>query len=114
MDNITQAALIGLPTAAITAITFVAYKHPRAYLRAYPWMCGTFFVTEVGCFIWNFSNVAAQNALIPFILKGTDITPLDSAIKAAGVSSTYLFLGFLLFLYLQFLLSLPKWMFDKD
>jgi hypothetical protein len=98
-----------LPTlfvAAISALTFVAYKHPRAYQRIYLGISVSFIALFLGALAWHLASYLTFDALIPFI----DANKLQEA-KVVGNSyliSPWVFAaGGASVLYLSFLTWLP-------
>jgi hypothetical protein len=102
--------LISLILAAISAITFLAYKHPNAYARLH---MPLFFISTLVCGVliaWNggISSAATKiRALTP--PDGVTYTPVIDAIsnlEFGGISITVTYLGVVI--YLSFLLCLPQ------
>ena len=96
----------GLFVAAISGITFIAYKHPTGYQRLF-WLLGIIFgIASVAGIIWDTSSAATAFALRPFIPpanRAAALAALDNPIER-----TWAIWSGLTFLYLLFLLGLPR------
>ena len=99
--------LPGLIVAAISGLTFLAYKHPQAYHKIHTWLMYTSYAFIATALIWDFSGSATIGAMLPFVGAGK----IDDALKAASelrILNWGVWLGYSMFIsYLLFLDNLP-------
>jgi TRAP-type C4-dicarboxylate transport system permease small subunit len=109
----------GLVVAALSGVTFVAYKHPRAYAKVFLILiavCTTIFLGEI---VWGMSNVAARTAAFEAMkLSGSDeLANADKIYAAVAAHSTpdwVLGVTIAIWAYLVFLSSFPYWLLDQE
>jgi hypothetical protein len=102
-----------LVVAAIGALTFLAYKHPRAYEslhRVLQAICGVFLI---GMAVWNASNSAVEAAIGPD-LAGANAGAIHMAISAMRAPLTWILGGIVVLFYLMFLSSFPMWLLEEE
>jgi len=105
--------LSGLALAALSALTFVAYKHPAGYQRlAKPirWIVQAILLAAM---IWDVSSMRTLNNLYQFI----DMSKLNDAKAAVDniqILNGYVFGAYIVgMLYLEFLCFLPEILGDE-
>jgi len=98
----------------VGALTFVAYKHPRAYSKLFPWLCATIIASLLGTAIWNYSTYAATSAILKSGVAGDKIQQAADIIGTVALPSglALVFIGALL--YFAFLLSFPAWLLEDE
>jgi hypothetical protein len=114
MDSNVGTLFGGFAVAAVSAVTFVAYKHPRAYAKLYLWLCGANFAGVMGMVIWNFSNLATSNTILRSGLSPDKIAATESIINITEIPAWWIFLGGFVAFYLLFLTSLPYWLIEQE
>ena len=62
-----ETLITGLALAAVSAITFIAYKHPSAYRKVYHPLTYVISAILIVMGIWTFSAQSAYTQLIPLI-----------------------------------------------
>src|SRR5690349_3293182 len=108
MDKI----LPGLILAAISALTYVAYKHPDGYGRLHKVGRVIFPTLFVGALIWDISASRAFSALYEMFI---DRQAARAIIDGRELLSLYVVLAYMgLMLYLEFLAFLPDILADKE
>lgn len=109
-----ETIISSLLVAAVTGISFVAYRHPAAFSKLFTPILMVMGTALVFGLIWDVAVSRAFVDLSPFIVTGK----LDSAQKAIETLSLPMgwliggFFGF--YIYLVFLLSLPKLLSQKS
>lgn len=97
-----------LVVAALGGLTWLAYRHPKALDRLYWPIVGTAMAMFLGGLVWDGSNAAARNAIIPFVSSDK-----SGIAKAASDALVVLNLPLVLYLvginfYMFFLSYLPR------
>jgi len=99
--------LPGLIVAALSGLTFLAYKHPKAYQKIFTWLMWSSWALIAGLLIWDFSITRTMGVMLPFVESGK----IDQAVKAShelSILNLQLIVEFALCqFYLVFLVSLP-------
>lgn len=109
-----EALLSTLALAAVSSITFIAYKHPAAYRRLYMPIFALITIAVCGLLGWEAGNAAGFEAAIKFVPK-EQVAAATVAASAFRVSPGMVTLGFLLSgAYLAFLLNLPHILSEKN
>jgi hypothetical protein len=95
----------GLIVAAATGLTILAYRHPPAYARLFPWLVGAVGVTCAAILVWDLALISAVGATIPFGYE----PKLRKAIESLQVPFPHFLLtGGAVAFYLTFLFALPQ------
>ena len=106
MDKLIQ----GIALATLSALTFVAYKHPEGYQRlAKPirWVVPAVFIAAV---IWDVSSMRTMGNLYQFI-DGAKLNDAKAAAENTQFLNRYIFGAYLAaVLYLEFLAFLPQFL----
>lgn len=100
--------LIGFGIAAVTGLSFLAYKRPELYRRAYPRFLALVFLSFAGVMMWDTSNSLAFSAVVRFIPRDkiAEATAAREALQIpAGLASL---IWIAAFTYLIFLAELPR------
>lgn len=115
-----ESLLSGLVLAAVSAVTFIAYKHPHGYVKLFPHL--TIAVVAVLLYIilmallTAFSNASAITHLIGKYPESTIEIHAES-IKKIELFASYalisIAIGFAVAIYLLILLYLPKYVGSK-
>lgn len=96
----------GLALAAITGLTFIAYKHPRAFDRMYLPMYAILTICVTSFLAWDFSASATFKALAPYIDK--EKIAEASLVLVSKSTSSWVWVGYVAFsMYMVFLNWLP-------
>jgi hypothetical protein len=102
----------GIALAAVGAVTYVAYRHPVAYVRLSVALYIVVTIAIAGGAVWNMSNTAASIAAISG--RSIDSNYIDTQHRLAGVAIPFWYsaaaLGVLA--YVWFLTTLPVWLLD--
>jgi hypothetical protein len=99
----------GIGVAAISGITFLAYKHPDAYKKVFIGLFVIFASVMVGLVIWDLSNLYAHLAAIHYI----KIDKLEEAKKTVRLQSPLYVIPYLgctilgIIIYISLLSCLP-------
>lgn len=97
--------VIGVILAGLSAITFLAYKHPKAYANYfYPWKEFLFSLVVIG--IWNFSNIKSYEILSPYFVP-EKASEADETAKSIRLGWGFIMLFGGSFAYLTLLRLLP-------
>ena|SRR5713226_6225404 len=99
--------LPGLIVAALSGLTFLAYKHPLAYHKIYTWLMYVLYAFAAVGMIWDWSNAVTTGAIYQFVglEKIDEVTKITSELK---IFSRTMWIGWFLFMmYLLFLDNLP-------
>jgi hypothetical protein len=112
-DNIAK-IIAGLVVAAIGAQTFVAYKHPRAYvlLGSVLSLIGT--VCIIGIASWNLSNDKLGYAILSSGLIGDKSSEVKNIMQRLAISDWWTLALASWSFYHVFLLSFPYWLLEPD
>ncbi len=86
MDNSTENLIIGLLLAAISGVTFIAYKHPKLYQKEFgpKILNSALFVIGIAI-VYGIGYRAGINKLTPF-LNDTETLEIKQILESAGVS----------------------------
>src|ERR1700730_3820736 len=104
--DIDKLLLIAVP--ALSGLTFLAYKHPKAYEKLGFGLFMILLPTIVVSFIWGLSNNFAYTAAIPYI-PSDKIAEATKAINGERLLSVPLFVSLCLLAgYLLFFWYLPE------
>jgi hypothetical protein len=68
--KVVQGLLSGIVLASVTGLTALAFKHPRAFARLYPYLFLAVSVLFMGFTVWHFAVHFTWTTLIPFIQQG--------------------------------------------
>ena len=104
--------LPGLALAAISGLTFLAYRHPAAFATLYLYLIGVIIIIDAGFGIWDAAIRIEHVKLIPFIKAGESQnadTAISSLVPKWWVHAIFLFLV----IYITFLFLLPKLLAEK-
>lgn len=97
-----------LVIAAISGISFLAYKHPRAYQKLFIPICYAQLAIVVGLVIWDAAITTAFSYLLPHF-KNDEVKLASETVERLSLPIEWVLLGsFSLYLFLLFLLNLPK------
>ena len=100
MDDVLKTVVSGLAVAAVGAVTFVAYRHPSAYLKLNVGISTIVSAMVLGAMIWNLSNQTARSE----VAKARDL------VEAKSTPGWWIIVGVALMGYLVFLRSFPAWL----
>jgi hypothetical protein len=114
MDDTVGKIVAGLAVGAFSGLTFVAYKHPRAYSQLGIVLLILLMFCSVGVLIRQLTIYAAESALI-----GSGLVPQDKIHQMQDVMEALQLPPWIsasilgATIYLVFLLSLPRWLLEK-
>ncbi len=114
MDDAVGRLVGGIALAALSAVTFVAYKHPKAYVKLYLILITIVGVGMVGISVWGISNVAALNSLLGITLPNDKSEEIRAAIEGASPPFWWIGVGLMIIGYLWLLTTLPNWLLDPE
>ena len=106
-DAIFEATVSALIVAAVTGLTFIAYKHPKAYSRCYVWLLviSTAAFCCVLTYIAGYSIACATAAR--FVLPDK-LPEMELALGAHALAYVWIFVGYFAWMiYLVLLALLP-------
>ena len=113
MNGVATNLVAGLGISAIGAITYLAYKHPKSYVRldAALTIITALFAAIISS--WNASSIAASIAVSRLPYDATRARA-DAQIESIGFSMWW-YVGIILFVaYTTLLRSLPLWLSDEN
>jgi hypothetical protein len=108
MDKVIPALIV----AAISSLTFVAYKHPKAYQKIFNPLAICFLITFIAVNAWNLSNTLTYSALIEYIEVGK-IKDAKTAMENYQIPYWEMWMLLGSYFYLFFLTFLPR-LLDED
>ena len=77
--------IVSLILAAVSGLTFLAYKHPRAYERVSKFLVIVAFTIYMGIFLWDMGIHAYQRNLTTVLHKsGIDVTKVMPLVDSAA------------------------------
>ena len=98
---------IALIIAALTGISFIAYKHPKAYEKLYPKILVVGGATFLALFAWHISRLETYGDLLPFLETGRS-DEIKAVIDSKAFLHWWVIVSFLVcYFYLMFLAVLP-------
>jgi hypothetical protein len=103
LDKVLPALFI----AAISALTFLAYKHPKGYQKISLAINVTYGVAVTSALTWHLGSYFTYEAIIPF-LEASKIQEAKAVANSYLIPSWILFVGCATSAYMTFLLFLPK------
>ena len=115
MDN-TVATIIGtIAVAAFSGLTFLAYKHPKAYWKLSIFLNAIIILGWVGGFSCSLSNQWASIAAerVTYDLCSGKTYEIRKAIEAYAVPTWFFWTLIAGSLYVLFLLTFPLWLSDE-
>lgn len=99
--------IVGLILAALTAITFLAYKHPTAYNKLSPTISKIAMAIVIAITAYNFGLIKARDAIREHI-SITNSSLIMNAIESREISTGIAFLIYFAYIvYFIFLDNLP-------
>lgn len=112
--NFTESLLLGLILAGVSALTLVAYRHPRGYRNIAPPLLGIGLVWALGRAAWDFGAVNTNIELL-----GERLQTPNTSVEVLKSQASYLANNFrdlkwtvsitaIVTAYLAFLFFLPK------
>ncbi len=104
----------GVALAAISAVTIVAYKHPKAYIKLWVALTISLSAGIVGIGVWDISNIAASNTLLNIDLPSNKLTEAMTTIKSAMPPAWWVWILIAINGYLVVLATLPQWLLDPE
>ncbi len=109
-----QSFIVGLLLAGVSAVSFVAFKHPNGYAKLFPYLIGSATAVFVGITVWQAAIEALWISLDGFLAK--DSRP-DAHYAKAHLSLPYLwaaftYMGVLAFFWVN--LKLPPFLYHTD
>jgi hypothetical protein len=109
----------GIIVAALSGVTFIAYKHPRAYTRLMVSLYCVIILLFAGGFGWMMGCSAASRAAYSAASSLTKLNLVEArdikeAGEAAGVPNWYPITLLAVSVYLSFLWTFPMWLLDKE
>ncbi|WP_029655544.1 hypothetical protein [Marinobacter daepoensis] len=103
-----EAIISSLLVAAVTGLTIIAYRHPRAFSKLFTPILVVTGAALASGLIWDVAVSRAFVNLSPFVDTGK-LQPAQNAIEALSPPMGWLIGGFFgFYMYLVFLLNLPK------
>lgn len=96
-----------LAVAFITGVTFLAYKHPKAFKRLYWPLCFLITCAFLATSVWNSAISAVLSTLKDFIPASHLQTAMQKA-HELDLPAWYLLVFFASIIYIVFLLWLPN------
>src|ERR1700693_3001845 len=112
-DNLGK-AIAGLVVAAIGALTFVAYRHPRAYMILGTILSVIAALGLVGIVCWDVSNYTLGDAILTSGLIGDKSSEIKTIIKRLATPTWCTIALACWSFYHLFLLSFPHWLLEPD
>jgi hypothetical protein len=106
--------LSGLLVAALTGLTFIAYKHPYNYRKLDKVLWAILVLIQTAIIVWNASILHTEITLLQMPLD--DMPSIHKAIgivRAQVLPFYYLVLISLAELYLFFIWSFPYWLLEE-
>ncbi len=102
--------LYTLAVAAITGLTFIAYKHPTAYGKMFNLLMTINFFAFSMAFTWNLAALQLWVNIQPLLMeKSFSLEPFRAAFNSMQIPNVPLLIGFfIVIIYLTFLSSLPR------
>jgi hypothetical protein len=98
----------GLVLAILSGVTFVAYRHPAAYIYFHAALVGALVLGIMAVSVWEFGTTVAYSRLIEFI-KPESRSDAHKKIEKLRLIKGWTWAAFFgLILYLQFLSYLPR------
>jgi hypothetical protein len=115
--DIAVAPIIGaIAAAALSGLTFLAYKHPKAYSKLSLFLNSIIILGVGSSLSWNLSNemagTAAEQAAYN-LCQGTAYE-IKKAVDAYMVNKWFFLAFAALAIYTLFLLSFPLWLLDEQ
>lgn len=110
MDDVLKTVVSGLAVAAVGAVTFVAYRHPSAYLKLNVGISTIVSAMVLGAMIWNLSNQTASFAISEPMLPWSEVAKARDLVEAKSTPGWWIIVGVALMGYLVFLRSFPAWL----
>jgi hypothetical protein len=114
VDSAIVTAVGSLALAALSAVTFVAYKHPNAYVVLYGKLSLIVGILFFGAFAWDMSNIAATQAIQNSKLPFDKMLDARTVVEGAAISPWWILVFFAVNGWLYFLSTFPKWLLDKE
>ena len=102
MDKVIPALLV----AAVTAVTYFAYQHPKGYERIWPYLPFVLIFVTLGLVVWN----AAVRLTMAYLIKFTraeDWSSIDAETEKIQVPTVWLLVAGGITLWSEFLIFLP-------
>lgn len=99
-----ETIISGIVLAAISGLTFIAYKHPKGYFRIHIPLTTIIGSTMMCILFWNFGVMTAHSKLIKFLVTDTRAEQ-DAIIDSITVNVWWVVgINFVIMMYLTFLL----------
>lgn len=109
-----EGLLSGLVFAAISALTYLAYKHPKPFQWFAPKLLWVITAAWLLPHIWQYGRLSGARAVIDFV-------PLDERFAAMqsvedSVFTSWIWItGYAAFgIYMIFLMTLPAWLHEEE
>jgi hypothetical protein len=113
----TVATIIGaIAVTALSGLTVLAYKHPKAYQKLVLVLNGLIILGWVGGLSWSLSNQWVRIAVdrVAYDLYSGKASALGKAVDEYALPSWLLWAFIASSLYIQFLVTFPWWLLDEQ
>jgi hypothetical protein len=114
MDDAVSKAIIGLIVAAVGAVTFVAYRHPRAYPKLHAALSIILVSIVIGITIWNACVSHVGVTVAQSGLGAGNAVALGNVINRAAAPFVWTVGCIAALVYFGILSTLPKWLLEEE
>jgi hypothetical protein len=112
MDDNVGKGLASLAVATVGALTFVAYKHPRAYQKLLQVLVVVGLGISLSCLTWDICIVTSESTL-----ARSGVLPKDKVNEILDTLQLPIWVNIAILgaiLYLMFLLTFPYWLKENE
>jgi hypothetical protein len=113
MDDTVEKVITGLIVAAISGLTFIAYKHPRAYGRLHLTLSTITLYITLSMVAWNVSTFTVAYVVKESKVAGDKTTETINVILSVAAPHWWFLISVGVTLYLWFLYSFRWWLEDE-
>ena len=109
-----QSLIVGLLLACVSAISFVAFKHPNGYARLFPYLIGIASALFIGMTVWQVAVEMTWSRLNDFVVSESrsDAKAAKDELGLPYWWVTFAYFGAAAFLWIN--LRLPPFLQDTD